>query len=109
MWSFAKGCRPPVEAFTRRGTRGEERKGVAGRIERLGSSAYGRVFDATLRLASVSESSRDCGPNENDEPMEWRGRELEGEGRLGTAGIAKLECGGGVSSMAERRSREIVS
>ena len=90
MWSFARGCRA-IEALIRRGKRGEERNGVAGRIDRFGSRAYGRGLDAMLRFAPVSESTSDCGPKEKVEPIECRGRELDGEGKFGTDGTAKLE------------------
>ncbi len=88
--SFARGCRL-VDALGRRGRRGDDRKGDAGNIELFGSRANDLACEVALRLASVIELTSDWGPKENDEPMECRGRELDGEGRFGTAGIAKLE------------------
>lgn len=70
MVSFASGCLP-ADALGLRGSAGEDLKGEAGRIERFGSSAKERGLDAVLLwFPSASELSRDCGPNENDEPIE---------------------------------------
>ena len=80
-----------ADALVLRGRAGDDRKGEAGRIDRFGSSANGIGFDIIwLEFPSVRESTSDCGPNEKEEPIEWRGRELDGVGRFGIAGIAKL-------------------
>lgn len=53
-----------------------------------------------LVLASTIELTRDCGPKENDELIEWRGRELEGDGKRGIGNIVKLVAGGGVAAIS---------
>jgi hypothetical protein len=68
--SFASGCLP-ADALTLRGTAGDERNGEEGRIDRFGSSAKDVGFDAAVVCwPSVSALSSDCGPKENEEPME---------------------------------------
>ena len=85
----------------RRGSCGDEQNGEAGRMDLLGSNAKDLALEAPLWFASVKELTRDCGPNEKDEPIECRGRELDGELRSGTAGIANvLFCGGGVEDIS---------
>ncbi len=87
MLSLASGWRV-AEAFGRRGSRGDDRKGDAGRIDLLGSKANDLRLDVTLWFVLAREFTRDSGPNENDELIECLGRELEGEGRVGIAGMA---------------------
>ena len=77
-----------VACFARRGNCGDERKGDAGSMDLFGSNANERASDVPVRLASVIELSRDCGPNEKDDPIECLGRELDGDVRLGIDGIA---------------------
>lgn len=61
---------------------GELLIGDAGSTERLGSRANEFMLESVLELAeSMYESTRFCGPNENEEPSEPRCRELEGEWR----------------------------
>lgn len=100
MWSLASGWR--VDVLFLRDTRGEDRRGEAGRIDLLGSSAKERAFDATLLCASTRESTRDLGPKEKDELIEWRERDPEGDGSLGMDGILKLLAGGGVDVILSR-------
>ncbi|PSS36891.1 hypothetical protein PHLCEN_2v1250 [Hermanssonia centrifuga] len=57
-------------------------------MDLLGSKANDLRLDVTLWFVLAREFTRDSGPNENDEPMECLGRELEGEGRFGIAGMA---------------------
>jgi len=61
--------------------------GDDGRTERFGSSARVWGWDVDDEFASMKELTRDCGPKENDELMEFlRWRELDGDGRRGMAG-----------------------
>lgn len=93
--SFANGCRL-AEPLTRRGNRGDEQKGEDGKIDLFGSRAKDRGSEAALWFASVNALTSDCGPKEKEEPIECLGRELDGDGKFGIAGIAKFVCGGGV-------------
>lgn len=102
MLSFASGCRA-VEVLVLRGRRGDDRRGETGKIDLFGSSAKDRRLDAVLVLASASEFTRDCGPNEKEVLIECRGREPEGDGSLGMGGMLKPLAGGGVEVIAETR------
>ena len=65
--------------------------------DRLGSKRD-LWFDAPLVFASARLLNSGCGPKENDEFREWRGRDPDGDG---ARGIAKPV--GGVAAIAARR------
>ena len=61
-------------------------------------------FDAPLVFASARLLNSGCGPKENDEFREWRGRDPDGDG---ARGIAKPV--GGVAAIAARRIPRFIS
>lgn len=62
-------------SFARRYRRSED-LGELGSMERFGSSARGRLCVEPLISAAENEEMIGCGPNENDDPIETRLREL---------------------------------
>ncbi len=93
MVSFASGCLLPV-VLALRDIRGEERRGEVCIIDLLGSKKD-LWLEAPLVFASAREFMSGCGPKENEELKERRGREPDGDGARGTAKPA-----GGVAAIA---------
>lgn len=85
-------------SFARRYRRSED-LGELGSIERFGSSARGRP--EPLISAAENEEMIGCGPNEKDDPIETRLRELAVDGRRGICGTTKAPAGGGVEVMLQ--------
>jgi hypothetical protein len=65
-------------------------------MERFGSSARGRLCVEQLISAAENEEMIGCGPNEKEDPIETRLRELAADGRRGIGGTTKVPAGGGV-------------
>lgn len=64
-------------------------------MDRFGSRAKVLGFEMVLVFASRYESTRCCGLNVNEEPIEPRCLEVEGDGKCGILGVAyggTLEC-----------------
>lgn len=52
-----------------------------------------------LEFASRYESTRCCGPKENEDPIDPRWRESIGDGRWGMPGMVYCPSGGGVEGI----------
>jgi hypothetical protein len=93
-----------VLSFALRWRRGEDRSGEAGRTDRFGSSANEFGPETVLEFASRYESTRCCGPKENEDPIDPRWRETVGDGRWGMPGMVYCPSGGGVEVIGAKTS-----